>query len=157
MTLLNTASHPQVRLRSATNPQSLPHHRLSITPSQSASRHVLHTTVPHAERSDMQLQVSEAFAAFIGLDWADANTIEFIRLNHWLPRAQAHPEVMQGTADLHHHIATPSFQRRMRSFTMRQRFTLLLTCSIRSRRWCRPGWRGAAPASAPGRGVSWSA
>src|SRR5213593_393800 len=27
------------------------------------------------------------------------------RLNHWLPRAQAHPEVMQGTADLHHHIA----------------------------------------------------
>src|SRR5215216_7094382 len=27
------------------------------------------------------------------------------RLNHWLPRAQTHPEVMQGTADLHHHIA----------------------------------------------------
>ncbi len=27
------------------------------------------------------------------------------RLNHWLPRAQAHPEVMQGTADLHHYIA----------------------------------------------------
>src|SRR2546428_2028583 len=27
------------------------------------------------------------------------------RFNHWLPRAQAHPEVMQGTADLHHHIA----------------------------------------------------
>src|SRR5260370_42137344 len=27
------------------------------------------------------------------------------RLNHWLPRAQAHPEGMQGTADLHHHIA----------------------------------------------------
>src|SRR6266852_5233199 len=27
------------------------------------------------------------------------------RLNHWLPQAQAHPEVMQGTADLHHHIA----------------------------------------------------
>src|SRR6266851_4506739 len=27
------------------------------------------------------------------------------RLNHWLPRAQAHPEVMQATADLHHHIA----------------------------------------------------
>ncbi len=26
------------------------------------------------------------------------------RLNHWLPRAQAHPEVMQGTADLHYDI-----------------------------------------------------
>src|SRR6266478_1342142 len=32
----------------------------------------LHTTVPHAERSDMKPHVSEAFAAFIGLDWADA-------------------------------------------------------------------------------------
>src|SRR5262244_1057942 len=30
---------------------------------------------------------------------------------------------------------TPSFHRRIRSFTMRQRLTLLLTCSIRSRRW----------------------
>jgi hypothetical protein len=30
---------------------------------------------------------------------------------------------------------TPSFHRRMRSLTMRQRLTLLLTCSIRSRRW----------------------
>src|SRR2546425_7165863 len=32
---------------------------------------------------------------------------------------------------------TPSFQRRIRSLTMRQRLTLLLTCSIRSRRQCR--------------------
>src|SRR5882724_12501669 len=30
---------------------------------------------------------------------------------------------------------TPSFHRRIRSLTMRQRLTLLLTCSIRSRRW----------------------
>src|SRR2546427_5033822 len=30
---------------------------------------------------------------------------------------------------------TPCFHRRIRSFTMRQRLTLLLTCSIRSRRW----------------------
>src|SRR5262245_27473964 len=30
---------------------------------------------------------------------------------------------------------TPSFHRRIRSFTMRHRLTLLLTCSIRSRRW----------------------
>src|SRR5882672_4925355 len=26
------------------------------------------------------------------------------RLNHWLPRAQAHPEVVEGTAELHHEI-----------------------------------------------------
>ena len=26
------------------------------------------------------------------------------RLNHWLPRGQADPEVMQGTADFHHDI-----------------------------------------------------
>jgi hypothetical protein len=29
------------------------------------------------------------------------------RLNHWLPRAQAHPEVVQGTAEFHHQIADP--------------------------------------------------
>src|SRR5262249_53900995 len=27
------------------------------------------------------------------------------RLNHWLPRAQTHPEVVQGTAEFHHQIA----------------------------------------------------
>ncbi len=27
------------------------------------------------------------------------------RLNHWLPRIQAHPEVVQGTAEFHHQIA----------------------------------------------------
>src|SRR5215831_17258907 len=27
------------------------------------------------------------------------------RLNHWLPRIQAHPEIVQGTAELHHEIA----------------------------------------------------
>jgi hypothetical protein len=29
------------------------------------------------------------------------------RLNHWLPRIQAHPEVMQGTAEFHHEITDP--------------------------------------------------
>src|SRR5712692_5698446 len=27
------------------------------------------------------------------------------RLNHWLPGREAHPEVVQGTADVHHQIA----------------------------------------------------
>src|SRR2546422_6418641 len=27
------------------------------------------------------------------------------RLNHWLPRHEAHPEVMQGTTEFHHQIA----------------------------------------------------
>jgi hypothetical protein len=27
------------------------------------------------------------------------------RLNHWLPRIQTHPEIVQGTAELHHEIA----------------------------------------------------
>jgi hypothetical protein len=31
----------------------------------------------------------------------------------------------------------PAFHRRIRSLTMRQRFTLLFTCSIRNRRECR--------------------
>src|SRR5215472_2165057 len=29
------------------------------------------------------------------------------RLNHWPPGSQAHPEVMQGTAECHHEIADP--------------------------------------------------
>jgi len=31
------------------------------------------------------------------------------RLNHWLPRCQAHPEVVQGTAEFHHQIADAFF------------------------------------------------
>ena len=31
------------------------------------------------------------------------------RLNHWLPRGQPHPEVVQGTAELHHQITDPLF------------------------------------------------
>src|SRR5215470_4905044 len=31
------------------------------------------------------------------------------RLNHWLPRGQAHPEVMQGTAEFHDQIADAFF------------------------------------------------
>ena len=38
--LSNIFSHPQVRWRSSTNTQSLPRYRLSIMPSQNASRHV---------------------------------------------------------------------------------------------------------------------
>ena len=29
------------------------------------------------------------------------------RLNHWLPRIQAHPEVVQGTAEFHHQVTDP--------------------------------------------------
>ena len=29
------------------------------------------------------------------------------RLNHWLPRAQAHPEIVEGTAQFHHQITDP--------------------------------------------------
>src|SRR5262249_49820958 len=31
------------------------------------------------------------------------------RLNHWLPRGQAHPEVVQGTAQFHHPITDAFF------------------------------------------------
>src|SRR5712691_11749490 len=35
--------------------------------------------------------------------------ISLSRLNHWLPRHEAHPEVMQGTADFHYDIADTLF------------------------------------------------
>ena len=31
------------------------------------------------------------------------------RLNHWLPRGQAHPEIVQGTTEFHHEITNPRF------------------------------------------------
>src|SRR5215471_18729691 len=31
------------------------------------------------------------------------------RLNHWLPRAQAHPEVVQGTTEFHDQVADAFF------------------------------------------------
>jgi hypothetical protein len=31
------------------------------------------------------------------------------RLNHWLPRSQAHPEVVEGTAEFHHEIPDAFF------------------------------------------------
>jgi hypothetical protein len=54
------------------------------------------------------------------------------RLNHWLPRGQAEPEVMQGTAGFHYDITDALLPQA--ALTTRQRLTLLLTCSIRSRR-----------------------
>src|SRR6266436_5750562 len=35
--------------------------------------------------------------------------LSLYRLNHWLPRCQAHPEVVQGTAEFHHQIADACF------------------------------------------------
>ena len=64
----------------------------------------------------------------------EAFQLSLSRLNHWLPRGQTHPEGMQGTTKCHHEIAD-TCHRRIRSFIMRQCLTLLLTCSIRSRRW----------------------
>src|SRR6266436_2234974 len=40
-----------------------------------------------------------------GMGQSKANQLNLSRLNHWLPRAQAHQEVMQGTAQFHHQIA----------------------------------------------------
>jgi hypothetical protein len=38
-----------------------------------------------------------------------SGTFEFIRLNHRLPGCEAHPEVVQGTAEFHHEIADALF------------------------------------------------
>src|SRR3954464_13386046 len=64
--------------------------------------------------------------------WCAFHQLSLSRLNHWLPRGQADPEVMQQISITT--SRTPCFHRRIRSLTTRQRLTLLLTCSIRSRR-----------------------
>jgi hypothetical protein len=44
-------------------------------------------------------------------DARDQNTLylSLSRLNHWLPRGQTHPEVVQRTAEFHHQIANTLF------------------------------------------------
>src|SRR5574341_260070 len=37
--------------------------------------------------------------------WQLCRKLSLSRLNHWLPRGQTHPEVVQGTAEFHHQIA----------------------------------------------------
>src|SRR5215510_16143594 len=37
--------------------------------------------------------------------WIVDEGLSLSRLNHWLPRMQAHPEIVQGTAELHHESA----------------------------------------------------
>src|SRR5262245_38873542 len=37
--------------------------------------------------------------------WCGGLQLSLSRLNHWLPRHETYPEVMQGTAELHHQIA----------------------------------------------------
>jgi len=62
---------PQVRLRSSTNTQSLPHYRLSIMPSQTqAGSPLAHCTL----RREITHEATprSIWQPFIGLDWADA-------------------------------------------------------------------------------------
>ena len=40
-----------------------------------------------------------------GMGQSKANQLSLSRLDHWLPRREAHPEVMQSTAKFHHQIA----------------------------------------------------
>jgi hypothetical protein len=37
----------------------------------------------------------------------DIEELSLSRLNHWLPRSDAHPEVVQGTAEFHHQVTDP--------------------------------------------------
>jgi Transposase len=73
MMLANRPANPQVRLRSSTNPQGLPRHRLPLMPSQNSSPHVPSTQAPTpSRRGPLTRLPTEACAAFVGIDWADA-------------------------------------------------------------------------------------
>ena len=59
------------------------------------------------------------------------DTFEFIPIKSSVARGVRRTRrVMQGATDLYHRSRTPCFHRRMRSFTMQQRLTLLFTCSM---------------------------
>jgi hypothetical protein len=100
---------------------------------------------------------SLAHIGFQGRGIEDGVHLNLSRLNHRLPGRKAHSEVVQGTIEFHHEITDTLLPERIRSFTMRPRFTLLLTCSIRSLDSAGPGWPVAAPMSTPVLVASWSA
>ena len=63
--------------------------------------------VPDRALQEAWLRDRMATLSFPEADPAGAATQELLslsRLNHWLPGREAHPEVMQGTAEFHHEI-----------------------------------------------------
>src|SRR5947209_11256863 len=69
-TFLQSASSPRVRLRSTTNTQGLPSHRLAISPSLNAGMHVPLRNLPLAG-VNMSPLPEQPFTAWVGIDWAD--------------------------------------------------------------------------------------
>src|SRR5690242_1279228 len=55
-------------------------------------------------RMENQSSIWLSQEACLGVKWKRMR-LSLFRLSHWLPGGQTHPEVMQGTADFHHHIA----------------------------------------------------
>ena len=71
--LSHISSHPQVRLCSSTNTQGLPLHRLPLMPSQNIKLACPLAQLYHTLGDAlMKEETHQAFAAFVGLDWADA-------------------------------------------------------------------------------------
>jgi hypothetical protein len=66
-----------------------------------------------------------------GMRQSKAHQLSLSRLNHGL----THPALCRAQQMSLTRSRTPTFQRRLRSLTLRQRLTLLWTWSIRSRRW----------------------
>ncbi len=65
------ASNPLVRLRSSTNTQGLPSHRLAIFASQNSSNARPTLLLYHFGRYIMNSLTHQDYTAFIGIDWAD--------------------------------------------------------------------------------------
>jgi hypothetical protein len=61
--------------------------------------------------------------------------LEFSPMKPAAAKESDEPGNYQGTADFYHQIADALLPKRIRSLTMRQRLTRLLTCSLSSRRW----------------------
>ena len=70
--LSNISLHLRVRWRSSTNTQGLPRYRLPIMPSQNVSLHVPSCHSSTLWEMTYDARSREVFAAFVGIDWADA-------------------------------------------------------------------------------------
>src|SRR5215510_14468276 len=90
--LANLSSHPPVRWRLATHTQGLPCPRLPLMPAQNVSSHVPSRTRAHSRRERMTHAGPEAFAAFVRLDWADAQHAICLQMADSTPRASCQLE-----------------------------------------------------------------
>src|SRR5713101_4023299 len=95
-----SAAHSPLYAWSTARQTGPPYGPVRSPPYQSQAHHADQETSPPRSSTDR-------FRSRTGGIHRSTLHLSLSRLNHWLPWGQAHPEVLQGTAEFHHEIAAP--------------------------------------------------